>query len=474
MRTNQLNHFCLILATVGSCSYAASVGNITTTELPPNPKRECVSPDVFDPNVDYYPEKWQSSDEDSFTVKYFNHYKEISNHITDENFLLVKCGTPTPSGYNQDQFKIFETPVERIGVAQNSTQSFLYKLGYANVIPIEGSSAAPHVDSSDKKSMFKQPYDRFIGLPSRLNDRQSGMVDIAFTGHFMPEDKYATVNESTERTPLKRSEWIGFYSLFVDREGEANRRVEMMNDNYRCMKNKLKEVLETKNLQPLKVAWARYEEPKEANDHKETWILTQAPFKVALTGDAGAEMINKGITSKFTNKAAMRFALTQADILIDETYGTHTIEAVLQHFGIEDTPQDAQVFKFIYNRMVFREDGLRTATDGNGWYHTAVSSADVLLQDFIRAVYMPSSKQLPRLWFRNLAREEVLSVMKTGRAENGLELEKLRPYGCENIQWSDVTVRSKPIPDNSGSSLHYTTVWGLTIVVLTATFSTNL
>ncbi|KAJ1924914.1 hypothetical protein IWQ60_004894 [Tieghemiomyces parasiticus] len=431
---------CLLLSAATFTSAVVVAGD----QPRPNPPRDCVSPDQYNPDIDYYPDKWEDYGHDLFTVEYHKSYKVVKNPFSSETFVLYKCGTPLPDKYRRGNYKVFETPVQRIGVVQNSTQSFLYKLGYANMIPIAGSSAAPANITTKAEGTFDKPYDRFRGKVYALTPEQYDSVDIVFTGHSQEEEKYVTASEASAPSALKRSEWLGFYSLFVDREKEAMRRVKLMGENYRCMKDRVQEVLAERQAQPLQIAWARREDPQPANDQKVTWVLSMAKFKWSLTSDAGATMVNEGIESSFTNPSAMRFALIHADVLIDESYGTHTIDDVLYNFGIEDTPDDAKKYKFIRNRMILREDGLRTACDGN---------ADVLLQDFIRAVYMPDSRTLPRLWFRNLGREEVLSVMKSGKGDNGTELEKLRPYGCDNMDWDSIKILAE-VGQTSASAIN--------------------
>ena len=56
----------------------------------------------YSADVDYFPEKIEIVDASKFTVEYFNSYKVLS--VADAfdgapgfNYVLVQCGTPTPS-----------------------------------------------------------------------------------------------------------------------------------------------------------------------------------------------------------------------------------------------------------------------------------------------------------------------------------------------------------------------------------------
>lgn len=63
----------------------------------------------YDPNTDYFPNKIKITHATGLTVEYHKHYKIVTiknpwqNAKTGFQYVLVQCGTPTPSGFNQDR-----------------------------------------------------------------------------------------------------------------------------------------------------------------------------------------------------------------------------------------------------------------------------------------------------------------------------------------------------------------------------------
>ncbi|KAJ1971920.1 hypothetical protein H4R34_005583 [Dimargaris verticillata] len=229
------------------------------------------------------------------------------------------------------------------------------------------------------------------------------------------------------------------------------------------MKNKLQELKQEKNAKMYKIAWARYEQPNVNNNNKPTWVLSAKEFKEGFTEDILGEVAHGAIDSNFTNLDAMKAALTEVDVLIDESYGVRTLEGSLRKYGLEDTPAEAMNYKFIKNRMVLRTDGLRTENDGNDWYQSGMVHADVVLQDLIRALYMRQSHSMERYWIRNIASDEHFQFIINDNNTMAHQVSEVKAIGCEEIDWDNVNLRMRK--DESSATLLHTSVTAITAVL---------
>ena len=83
---------------------------------------ECIQ--SYDANKDYFPYKTNVEFAEGFTLSYYNNYKVLKvlspwpGAEASETYLLVQCGTPRPSGF-EDAYTI-EVPVKSI-IALSST-----------------------------------------------------------------------------------------------------------------------------------------------------------------------------------------------------------------------------------------------------------------------------------------------------------------------------------------------------------------
>lgn len=112
-------------------------------------------------------------------------------------------------------------------------------------------------------------------------------------------------------------------------------------------------------------------------------------------------------TEKATYKTSAELlgALTNVDILIDETYIGPEMKDFMKNYGL--TEADQSKYKFLANKKVFREDGIMTESGGYDWFEAPVAMADALLEDMINVVNKDApSSQFNRNWLRNIATTE--------------------------------------------------------------------
>ncbi|KAJ1970366.1 hypothetical protein H4R34_006077, partial [Dimargaris verticillata] len=222
---------------------------------------ECLQPGQFDPKKDYFPYKLRLSSKEGFEVDYFKHFKVVTNKLEEETYVLVQCGAPEPQfddNYMPELAgvtKFFEIPPKRYATLQNSTLAFLEELEVSPPMIVPGSSSAPYRDGRDMENKPNKALNKYVGINYSLTPRQYEEVDLVFAGNPNPLEKYVTPSEGNELTPLARMEWMGFYSLFFNKEKIAQDKTQGIRDNYLCMKNKLQELKQEKNAKMYKIAW---------------------------------------------------------------------------------------------------------------------------------------------------------------------------------------------------------------------------
>ena len=219
-------------------------------------RSDCVK--NYDPNVDYFPNKAKIQDATGFTIEYHKNYKTISvtNPWKDAKvrfkYVLVQCGTPTPSGFEADQ--IVQIPVrsvialstthlvqlEKIGVIDRliavsdfkfiTTPSVLKKIKQNQIVEV-GSPSTPNVE---KILSLAPDLVTSYGTGSPQSDGYAKLVEAGL--------RVGLVSEYMEPTPLGRAEWIKFLALFFNKEAESEKAYSEVASRYKQLANKSKEV----------------------------------------------------------------------------------------------------------------------------------------------------------------------------------------------------------------------------------------
>lgn len=116
----------------------------------------------------------------------------------------------------------------------------------------------------------------------------------------------------------------------------------------------------------------------------------------------GARFLNSSQLQFFDNAEFLK-AITDVDVIIDETYIATTMDDLLKAYGISDDG----TYKFVTNKAMYREDGIMTPSGGYDWFSGAIVFGDALLEDVINAVN-PSAptSDFKRYWLRNVALNE--------------------------------------------------------------------
>lgn len=122
---------------------ASLVLSVTAQTPVTNIVQGCVT--NYDATIDYFPEKINagnihvynrkknkdadyiiSADDKAniFSIEYYKNYKVIQNHLNNQSYVLVQCGTPTPSNITNNT-EVYQVPITKAGVMETSIVPYL-------------------------------------------------------------------------------------------------------------------------------------------------------------------------------------------------------------------------------------------------------------------------------------------------------------------------------------------------------------
>ncbi|KAG2210186.1 hypothetical protein INT46_009995 [Mucor plumbeus] len=366
---------------------------------------QCVT--TYDASIDYFPEKLNTSEDKAtfFSIEYHNNYKVVKNSRTGRTYVLVQCGTPSPTDVN-NATEIYQIPITKAAAMETTVVPYLEMIGAAESIKLiaDGSLIS---SPCFQKYLNSGDITQLSATNETLQAEQIKNVQVQFGAN--PYDTVADSNttvttaQTYEPDVLGRSSWISYYAAFYNLEAVANNIAKTMTDNY----NRLKEAAAHYDTKPV-VAWTTYDAPSQYNNNTATYILSEASYKVGLTNDAGATMLNASATT-YSSAADLLQAISTVDILIDETFIGSNLTAFLQNYNISEADQSK--YKFLTNKKVYREDGILTSSGGYDWFEAPVAMADALLEDMINAVNPNApSDSYQRNWLRNIVLGEAIKT----------------------------------------------------------------
>jgi ABC-type Fe3+-hydroxamate transport system substrate-binding protein len=203
-------------------------------ETPPSQGANSPCPVAYDPDQDYFPDKVQLDYAVGFAVEYHNHYKVVTVKPpwqgADQAFeyVLVQCGAPIPSGY--DQAQIIEVPIETVVALSTTYLPHLELLDQVDaLVGVDQFQRVntPRVrDQIDRGELVEFSSGTTLDI-ERLLVADPDLVMTFSTGN--PDtDSYprliqaglpvALVAEYLEETPLGQAEWLKFTALFFNQK----------------------------------------------------------------------------------------------------------------------------------------------------------------------------------------------------------------------------------------------------------------
>ena len=399
------------------------------------PTLSCLSPGQYNASVDYFPVQ-AASQAGEWSVLYFPTYKLVSNNLSTglQTYLLYQCGSPLPALASDPGFdaavnvpiaasvaslvtnstRFFSVPVQRVALDDSLGSvglALLELLGVRRAVAYltPATAASPCINwLSALGEVEPVPYaaGSQYGLDPALTSADLILEGNAGSG--LSNAVSLAVTAAADGLQGYDS-WLRFLSLFFNREAAAQQLSQQTLSGIAQLSARVAAaVSEQQGGSRPTLAWVSF--------YAGTWTVESSAFRSALSQAAGCLPI-AGLT--LSSAAAFKQALLTVDVLIDETYWPQpplNASAALLALGFDAADLSSGQFRFIANGSVWRDDGRLGADGADDWYETAVAQPDAALADLVRvccpgvATFL-SAASPPFLWFRNLAREEPVTVL---------------------------------------------------------------
>lgn len=362
---------------------------------------QCIAEDEYDPERDYFPVKVADDPNHAelWSVRYpSNNYKEVTNQLTGELYVLTMCGTPAP---DVPAGRHFTVPLQKVAVSETVSATFMERLGVRRAahrmdVQYVNSPCLTELARRGELMGLSPP-----GSPERAEELRECDGNFAGPLDGDPEDNLIVFSVTSDPGPLHRAEWLTFTSLFFNAEKTAVKEFQGVVERYACHTEQARLAPES----PL-VAWVRH----DTFVAPERWEVSVTDYTGNLTLDAGARVLP---AQSYKVLEDFQRALRDADVVIDETYYVPTsivgLGKFYESFGFSD--DDRGDFKFLRGEQVWRSDKLQNGNGGWDWFESAIPEPDVVLQDLMTFLApSASSSRHTTTWFRNMALAEEVVI----------------------------------------------------------------
>ncbi|WP_421910050.1 ABC transporter substrate-binding protein [Methanolacinia petrolearia] len=338
---------------------------------------------------DYFSSKALPEYAEGFEVEYHDNYKVLSiidpwgRESGNRTYLLVQKGTEVPAGY--DDAAVFYIPVESVAALSTTQIPHIANIGEIDTIQIV--SNIQYINNPEIIDRYDEGLIRDVstadssmtsGLDAEiLIDAEPDAVFVSAMENPDYDDsskirelglKPALVSEYMEKTPLARAEWIKYFSLFYNREEEANALFDEIVSRYDNASAKAKGVSEKTTV-------------FSGNDYYGTWYMPGGESYVAqLIEDAGADYLWSDDNS--TGSIPLDFEAVY-DTAADADYWINMGTA---NTAGELLAEDERYSKFdaFQNDSIYNNNARVNEFGGNDYWESGVARPDLVLMDLIK------------------------------------------------------------------------------------------
>jgi iron complex transport system substrate-binding protein len=366
---------------------------------------------VYDPNVDYFPNKVKVTQAKGFTVEYHRNYKVVSvknpwrNADTTFQYVLVQCNTPIPTGFKNAQ--IVRVPVNSVVVMSTTHLPLLDKLGLVDS-PKErlrqrliGVSDFNQINTPSVVAKIKAGKLQEVGRSNSTNVEKIleirpdlvttyGIGDPKLDSHPKLIEAglpVAIIAEYMESSPLGRAEWLKFMALFFNREAEAERIFSQMAQRYQS----IAKIAQTAKTQPTVFS---------GFDSRGTWYIPGGDsYAAKFISDAGGDYIWKDDRSTGSLNLSFERVFDRAqtaDVWINSSQAWHNVNDII------NTDRRYAKFRAVKNAQLFNPTARMNATGGNDFWEGGTANPDVVLADLVKALHPELLPNYQFVYYRSL------------------------------------------------------------------------
>jgi len=375
-----------------------------TAPLAANLTEGCV--DVYDPTIDYFPDKVAPTYAVGWTVDYQNHYKVVSLPMPWRNapeplrYLLVQCGTPIPDGY--PDLPVIEVPIKRI-ITMSSTQ--LPHLGKLNRLDaLIGHESFQYVNTPEVRALIDAGKLVEVGSGSAINveaviDADPDLIMPYSLGnpeqdahpHLLDAGLPVVLSaEYMENSPLGRVEWLKFMALFFNEEATANQSFDGTAERYTAM---------------AQIANAVTTKPTAFTSipRGDSWYVAGGRSYVAqFLADAGAQYLWADDESTGTAPLAVEAVYDQ---VFTGDYWFNTSSWVTLDDVLVGDPRLAELAAF-KNGHIYNNNARLNENGGNDYWESGLANPDIILADLIKIMHPELLPAHELVYYQQLAKSE--------------------------------------------------------------------
>jgi hypothetical protein len=375
---------------------------------------------------------------DLIGIEYGSNYKILTEKMSKEMYVLTQCGTTpptnaelaafkaTPAGYTVKHFTI---PLQVASSASTVHLAFFKALGVEDRLRFVSEWASGPCWQKSLSCGAKHDANNFAAQVAQVD---AHFMDCGFNNgpdcsNVNSEAKGIHISTSQDPGPLRSAEHIKFIAAFFNKE-------ELASQLFASTLAAYTSASVVANPKPV-VAWIAFN--AKSSWAEASFVLSQASYKLKMALDAGganvdgtavkAQMGDKmAMASASTGKtytvlvksfsddkaqasAAFFAALSQVDVIIDETYAPkprdYNFDSFLTTMGLTSSSS----LKFVKNKMVLRVDGIISEGDGLDWYESRLAHPDWAVTGLAGQIHSDKSK--PSKYFRNIAKGEQPEVL---------------------------------------------------------------
>jgi len=364
-------------------------------------QEDCVA--NYDPEKDYFSEKVELDYARGFEVEYFDHYKVVSvvnpwqNAEVTFQYVLVQCGTPIPSGFEEAQ--VVQVPIQTVVSLSKTHLPYLEKLELLDRLVAVGRPDI--INTPAVREKIEQGEMPGVRKGSSLNFELLLSLDpdlVMTFGTGNPQfDTFpklmelgiptAIVAEYMESSPLGQTEWIKFTALFFNREGKAESVFAEIATRYEQMKQMAQNVSDPPTV-------------LTGFNQSGTWYIPGSKSYVAqYLDDAGAKYLwadNESRGSLPLDFEAVYERAQTADYWLHVNQDWKNLE--------DATQQDQRYgnFQALQQGQVYNNDARLNAAGGNDFWESGIVNPDVVLADLIKILHPERLPEHELVYYREL------------------------------------------------------------------------
>jgi iron complex transport system substrate-binding protein len=338
----------------------------------------------YNSNQDYFPNKTNLTYAKGFTVEYHKNYKIVTikqpwkNAKTGLKYVLVQCGTPTPSTFADSQ--VITVPVNSVIALSTTHLPHLAKLGVVD--KLVAVSDVERVNTKEVVDKIKTGKIASVGSNTTVNVEKVIELNpelITTFGTGTSTDTYPKLLEAglkvainaeyLEDTPLGRSEWLKFTALFFNQEEKAQQIFSEVANKYKSIAKAAKSVKQ----RPTVFLGFNF---------KGTWYVSAGKnYAAKYLDDAGANYLWSDDKSNGSLPLSFEAVVERA------ANGDYWLNFSQSWKGLKDLlAEDSRYgdFKAVKNGNLFNNNARLNANGGNDYWEGGISNPDVVLSDLIK------------------------------------------------------------------------------------------